>query len=80
MALRLYRAEDLLPLTAATPTPETETETARRKKLSFSPGIALDALAGRRTVLCDPTTATPAGDAEVVRLGRLDDEPEASGE
>ncbi|MDH6288213.1 hypothetical protein [Rhodococcus opacus] len=58
LALRLHRAEGLLPL-AATPFPEPET--ARRKKPSFTRGIAHDALASRRTVLCGPSAATPAG-------------------
>ncbi|EKT76433.1 hypothetical protein WSS_A42780, partial [Rhodococcus opacus M213] len=68
LASRLHRGEDLLPLAATTPA--IESDTARRKKLIFAPGLSQDALARRRTVRLDPTTATPAGGTEVVRLGQ----------
>ncbi|MDF3312176.1 hypothetical protein P3H15_45225 [Rhodococcus sp. T2V] len=73
-----HRGEDLLPLTPTTPTPESDT--ARRKTLIFTPGLGGDALAGRRTVLLDPTTEPPAGGTGVVRLGRSAAAPESSHE
>lgn len=68
LASRLHRGEDLLPLAATTPA--IESDTARRKKLIVAPGLSQDALARRRTVRLVPTTATPAGGTEVVRLGQ----------
>ncbi|PBC47406.1 hypothetical protein CJ177_44635 [Rhodococcus sp. ACPA1] len=73
-ASRLHRAEDLLPLAATAPA--TESDTARRKKLIFAPGLSHDALARRWTVRLDPTTETPAGDTQIVRLGPPHAEPE----
>ncbi|MFD7010824.1 hypothetical protein [Rhodococcus jostii] len=75
---RLHRGEDLLPLTPTTFNPETDT--ARRKTLIFTPGLDGNALAGRRTVLLDPTTEPPAGGTGVVRLGRPAAAPESSHE
>ncbi|MDJ0418873.1 MULTISPECIES: hypothetical protein [Rhodococcus] len=69
LASRLHRAEDLLPLTATTSVHETDT--ARRKKLIFAPGLGRDALAGRRAVLLDPASDTPAGDTAIERLDKL---------
>ncbi|MFE5703247.1 hypothetical protein [Rhodococcus koreensis] len=74
LASRLHRAEDMRPLAATAPA--TESDTARRKKLIFAPALSQDALARRRTVRLDPTTATPAGGTEVVHLGQPHAEPE----